>query len=259
MEVCRELPRRIDRFIKLALLGSARCTAGQTLQPDCGIYIGSGLGPIGNNVVIQEQLIKDREIPKPFNFINTLGSAAGYQVASNLGLHGQNLFISRRGASLQAVLTAAIADLTFGIVPQALVGTVEEATLPLPEHRLRQGLPDDMKMAEGSDWLLLEADAATGRQLQIERFIELSELEDYLNMTWRAGDRLCCARGMEHQAADSIRQCYAGISLPVPGEAFHDSLESEWFAGNAAGDEAANLFLVDGCKDSGWSLFHLGA
>ena len=73
-DLCREPFRRIDRFIQLALLGSANCAAGRKLRPDCGIYLGSGLGPIGNNIVTQEQLIRDAEIPKPFNFINTLGN-----------------------------------------------------------------------------------------------------------------------------------------------------------------------------------------
>ena len=257
-DLCREQPRRIDRFIKLALLGSARCTGGRTLQSDCGIYIGSGLGPIGNNAVIQKQLIHDREMPKPFNFINTLGSAAGYQVAGNLGLRGQSLFISRRGASLQAVLNAAMADLMLGIVTQALVGLVEELTLPINEHRLRQSLSEDMEMAEGSDWMLLESDAVNGRELQVKHFTKLRELEDFLSSSWRAGDRLCCARGMEHQTVDSIRRRYDGIVLSDSDTAFHDSLESAWFIGNAAKNEPANLFLVDGGIDSSWGLFHLG-
>ncbi|HEX6550617.1 MAG TPA: hypothetical protein VF117_08080, partial [Gammaproteobacteria bacterium] len=113
-ELCRENFRRIDRFIQLALLGSARCVTGRQLQTDCGIYLGSGLGPIGNNVVTQQQLIRDREIPKPFNFINTLGSSSGFYVARNLGLSGQNFFVSRRGASLDAVMCQAVADLTLG-------------------------------------------------------------------------------------------------------------------------------------------------
>ncbi|HET6724405.1 MAG TPA: hypothetical protein VFH85_00165, partial [Gammaproteobacteria bacterium] len=41
-ESCRNVPRRVDRFIQLALLGSARCAAGRALRHDCGIYLGSG-------------------------------------------------------------------------------------------------------------------------------------------------------------------------------------------------------------------------
>ncbi|HSN18262.1 MAG TPA: beta-ketoacyl synthase N-terminal-like domain-containing protein [Gammaproteobacteria bacterium] len=164
--LCREHFRRIDRFIQLALLGSARCVAGHRLAVDCGLYLGSGLGPMSNNISTQEQLIRDHLTPKPFNFINTLGNSAGYYVAKNLGLSGPNLFISRRGASFQAALETALVDLECGTSRQALVGVVEEVTLPLAAHRRRQGLSVDTVVAEGSHWLLLETDAVTGHRLE---------------------------------------------------------------------------------------------
>ncbi|HEV2111507.1 MAG TPA: beta-ketoacyl synthase N-terminal-like domain-containing protein, partial [Gammaproteobacteria bacterium] len=151
--VCRERPRRVDRFIELALLGSGQCVRGRELKPGCGIYLGSGFGPMASNLAVQEQMLRDRELPKPFDFMNILGASAGFHVAKNLGLKGQNLFISRRGASLEAALTLAQADLMLGVVSQALVGVVEEATLPLAQHRQRQGVPADTPVAEGSHWL----------------------------------------------------------------------------------------------------------
>ena len=164
--VCREPFRRIDRFIQLALVGTGRCVEGRTLDPSCGFYLGSGLGPMGNNIDTQQQLVRDRLIPKPFNFINTLGNSAGYYVAKNLSLSGQNLFISRRGASFTAVLEAALVDIECGALVQALVGVVEEVTLPLAEHRRRQGLAVNTAVAEGSHWLLLEKDATTGPRIE---------------------------------------------------------------------------------------------
>jgi hypothetical protein len=158
---CRERYRRIDRFIQLALLGSAQCAQGAVLSPGCGLYISSGIGPVGNNIVVQETLWKQHKVPMPFNFVNTLGSSAGYYVAKNLGLNGQSLFISRRGASFEAALDCAAADLESGAVAQALVGAVEECTLPLAEHRQRQELDGDVALAEGSHWLLLEAGLET--------------------------------------------------------------------------------------------------
>ena len=161
--VCREHVRRIDRFIKLSLLGSARCAAEKELESDCGVYLGSGFGPIASNVAVQEQMLRDAELPMPFDFVNTLGVSAGYHVAKNLGLTGQNLCISRPGASLEAVFAAALADLELGVVDQTLVGVVEEVTLPLAEHRRRRGLPADAPVAEGSHWLLLGRDGGSGR------------------------------------------------------------------------------------------------
>lgn len=160
--LCRVRFRRIDRFILLALLGSAECAANATLREDCGLYLSSGVGPVGGNTQVQKQLCRDHLLPKPFHFVNTLGSAAGHYVAKNLGMCGQNLFISRCGGAFQAALTVAAADLELGIVSQALVGAVEECTLPLDEHRRRQGLSSDLKMAEGSHWILIEAGARSG-------------------------------------------------------------------------------------------------
>ena len=216
-QVCRERFRRMDRFIELALLGSGRCAAGRTLDSDCGLYLGSGLGPMTGIIATQQQLIRDRETPKPFNFINTLGNSAGYYVAKNLGLHGQNLFISRRGASLQALLCAAVTDLQAGVLRQALVGVVEEATLPLMEHRRRQGLPADTVVAEGSHWLLLEQGAAAGHRLEREYVIH-------------------------HEVT---------ASKPA---AFHDSIVAALLTENLLKGAAA--VLADGDAVRGWELFH---
>ncbi|HEY3644603.1 MAG TPA: hypothetical protein VGM16_04625 [Gammaproteobacteria bacterium] len=219
-EVCREHFRRIDRFIQLALLGSARCARGHSLASDCGLYLGSGLGPMVNNIACQEQLVHEHELPTPFSFINTLGNSAGYYVAKNLGLSGQNLFISRRGASFAAVLEAALVDLEAGVLGQALVGVVEEVTTPLAEHRRRQGLPADTAVAEGSHWLLLERDAASG--LRLER--------EHVN---------------EHPAAQ-----------PRPA-VFHDSITGALATERLARGESC--VLADGDAARGWDLFHFRA
>lgn len=256
--LCREPFRRIDRFIQLALLGSARCVASQTLQPDCGIYLGSGLGPIGNNIVTQQQLMRDREIPKPFNFINTLGSSAGFYVARNLGLSGQNLFISRRGASLEAALNLAMADLQLGVVTQALVGVVEEVVLPIAVHRRRQELTGSQALVEGSHWLLLQTDRQTARQIRLRRYEEFSELEKLLGSVWVPGDCLCCATGMDQNKADTLMQRFPGRPVPDWNGAFHDSLEAAWLTEFASGDKPGNLFVVNGDTVRGWVLFQLG-
>ena len=219
-EVCREPFRRIDRFIQLALLGSGRCAQGGNLVPDCGLYLGSGLGPMVNNIACQEQLVREHELPTPFSFINTLGNSAGYYVAKNLSLSGQNLFVSRRGASFTAVLEAALVDLECGAVSQALVGVVEEATEPFTEHRRRQGLAPGTPVAEGSHWLLLERDAKAGRRL----------------------DR-------EHVAQYAVPQPKSTV--------FHDSITGARVMESLAKGE--DTVLADGDAVRGWDLFHFRA
>jgi len=258
-KLCQEDFRRIDRFIQLALLGSARCVAGYELQAECGVYLGSGLGPIGNNIVTQQQLIRDREIPKPFNFINTLGTSAGYYVARNLGLNGQNIFVSRRSASLEAVLSLAIADIKLGIVTQALVGVVEEVTLPLAAHRQRQKLSETLLLSEGSHWLLLRPNDAGNRQVQLKRFADFAALEYYLKPLCSMGDQLYCARGMELSFATTLRLLFPDNTIANAAIAFHDSQEAAGVTQYLTGDRQSNLFLVSGDTVRGWVLFHFGA
>lgn len=256
--LCREPPRRVDRFIKLALLGSASCAAGQALRPDCGIYLGSGIGPMGSNIATQEQLIRAREIPRPFDFINTLGGSAGYYIARNLGCRGQNFFISRRGASLQALLDAVLADMELGLVTQALVGSVEEVTLPLAAHRQRQGLAAGTPVAEGSHWLLLQTQAHGKRALHCTRCAEFAELESCLQCAWQPGDRLCCTRDLQPGTRAKLQEQFP-TAPPVSDTAFHDSVEAAWVTEFLTGRDSGSLYLVSGTQPRGWRLFHFRA
>lgn len=255
-ELCRENFRRIDRFIQLALLGSARCVTAQDLRGDCAIYLGSGLGPIGNNIVTQQQLIRDCELPKPFNFINTLGSSAGYYVARNLGLSGQSFFLSRRSRNLEAVLNAAMVDLQSGVVIQALLGIVEEASVPFSEHRRRQGLPEQTAVAEGSHWLLLQAGGNTGHTLERHYFAGFDGLMECLQAEWRSGDSLRCSPDVAADSADELYAALPDCAVPDSPPAFHDSMSAVWLTGNLTAGGAANLFLVSGDSARGWTLFH---
>lgn len=257
-DVSREHFRRVDRFIQLALIGSGRCVAGQALRPDCGIYLSSGFGPIGSNVATQQQMLRDREIPKPYNFVNTLGVSAGFHVAKNLGLTGQNFFISRRRASLEAAMEVALLDLELGVVSQALVGVVEEVTLPLDEHRRRRGLPADTLVAEGSHWLLLEKDAPRGKALRMLRLEGLIELEEWLKTYYRAGDRAYWTLGEDEAAIGARLQ--QPLATGDTDEGIHDNQQAAWIAEFAASGAPGSLFLI-GCgpeSGRGYTLLHLG-
>lgn len=156
----RQPVRRIDRFIQLAMIGSARCVGERTLPATTGIYLASGCGPISSNAAVQQQMFSDGLIPKPAHFINTLANTAGFYVARNLGLEGQCLFVSRGYAAFEAALELALTDLAQGYLPAALVGCVDECTLPLEQHAQRMHRTDAQRYAEGSVWLLLEPGSA---------------------------------------------------------------------------------------------------
>jgi hypothetical protein len=240
---CREPYRRVDRFIQLAVLGAARCGAGQDLGPDCALYLGSGIGPEGNNIVVQEQICRDRLLPRPFNFVNTLGSSATYFVAKDRGLTEQGWWACRRGASLEALLTLALADLELGVCRRALVGVVEECPAPYEDHRARCHAPAGAALAEGSHWLLLEAGAGSnGLELREGSAMELLEA---LAAAWRPGDRLAFGPQVpaELQARTVALLGAAPFGADLP---FHDSLAAARVTAWLAGQPSGRLHLLCG-------------
>lgn len=261
-EACGKAYRRIDRFVELALLGSARCMRGREPGADCGLYLGSTHGPLTSNIRVQEQMLRERELPKPFNFVNTLGSIAGFYVADNLRLSGPSLYVSRHGRSLEAVLETALLDLATGAVAQALVGVVEEAPPPLADHRLRLKVGADTALGEGSDWFLIGRPAGGPPEatLALEHFDDSRALDQYLAERVNPAAAVCLGRLSSPETVDAVRGRFPraaaadGLALP-----FHDSIEVAWLAGHVAAGGGGEAVLVGGgaCDDV-W-LLHLGA
>lgn len=160
--VTRERYRRIDRFVQLALMGAAECARKHTLAPDCGLYLSSGVGPIGSNVLVQDAIHRDSRMPMPFSFVNTLGSSACYHVVKELDINGEAVMVARGSASFSTALTCAYADLASGVVSQVLVGAVEECMIPGDRHRALLRLDAETAVAEGTHWMLLEHDDRKG-------------------------------------------------------------------------------------------------
>jgi hypothetical protein len=233
----------VDRFIQLAVLGAARAAAQRLPAPDCGLYLASGHGPMGNNIDYQDQLLRQKLVPKPFNFINTLGSAAGYYVAKELGLKGNNQFVTRIHASLRAVLDLALTDLALGRAPQALLGCIEECTLPHAEQRRRQGLPPDFgPLAEGSHYLLLAPDS------RLPPALTAQALSTALAEAAATGAPLFVGARVD-----------PGIAAAWPGPRhqpilpWHDSLD----AAVLAGFEGRRLWWLDADPAGGYNLVEL--
>lgn len=159
-EVCSQRYRRIDRFIQLALIGSGRCLRHHQkravdLSSQTALYLTSGQGPTSNNIEVQESIFKHGEQAKPLKFINTLSNSAGFYVMKEAGLTGQNIFVTREITPLECALQTAIADLTERYCHSALIGMVDEATLPTADQCLRMKLPKGTTIGEGSYWFLL--------------------------------------------------------------------------------------------------------
>lgn len=250
--VCRERPRRIDRYTELALLGSARCVAGRQLAPDTGLYLGSRFASLGNIIAVHRQMISCGETPKPANFINSLSNSAGYYVARNLGLQQRNLFVSRADASLVAALQLAELDLAAKAVSAALVGIVEEGVLPQAEHCQRLGVAEDTALAEGSHWLLVApsdsretaGEPRLGQLDNIRTLPDAAALQRWLAEMRAAGDcQLYAPAPTRAQWAEQL----AAIAPFAPALAYYPAVAAaallEFLMGDSA-ERAANLLCV---------------
>lgn len=147
--------RRSNRYIALTLLGARACVQGRSLDRECGVYLGSGLGNIAETVAMMVPVLEQGDAPMPFSFINVSSNMAGFTLAQQFSLHGRNLAVARRDNAFAAALELALRDLHAGRVGQALVGAVDECVWPLDRHRQRLQLPSQTPLIEGSGWLLL--------------------------------------------------------------------------------------------------------
>lgn len=152
-------PRRINRYIRLALIGAHRCVANlqQPLPATTPLFMASEHGNVAEAVALMDEIVVRCRSPMPMPFINVSSNMVGYYLAASLGLNGRNMNVARDrgafGAMLElAGLEAAAAPTQAGM----LLGTVAENVWPLAEHRRRCELPADTPLVEASYWLVVD-------------------------------------------------------------------------------------------------------
>lgn len=211
--------RRNNRFTELALLGALRCVEdiGQ-LPEQCALYLASGQGNVTDTVSILHEVVRDRLEPMPLSFINVSSNIAGFTVSQVLGLHGRNLAVSRNGGAFDSALELALMDLQNGSVPMALVGVVEEYTLPLNEHRQRLGRKQGEVLAEQSSWLLLGKDAGPegmGMLVDCRRYTDLAKLPEFTETHWITGTQLSASSASQLGLLPSSERNLPGYSESI--------------------------------------------
>lgn len=247
--------RRIGRFIQLALIGASRCALGKNLPPDTAVYFASGRGDLELTLEIMTQLYREAQAPKPLNFVNTVSNAACFYLAQHLGLQSRSNFVCNRYFAFESVLQLAALDLSLGIVDSALVGSVDIATAPLPDHRQRLHLPADTPMGEGSHWLWLGAASPNrprlGELLVAQHFVNRNELLQWLKQQNLSQQQCVIAAGQFVQPEDFAEIQFAtGLC-----EVFHDRAQRAYYDSHSGGTVIA--FLND--ASVGNMLLHINA
>nr|MBF0221439.1 hypothetical protein [Desulfobulbaceae bacterium] len=154
--------RRSDHFIQLAILGAHMAVNKLSLSDKTAIYLTSGQGNISVFQRLCEQRCLQKFLPKPVDFINLLSNSAGFYVACHLGLRGKNLFLSHLDFPVQMTLLAAQNDLNLGKQKAILVGGVDEWLADQELSRKLLGVDATKTLGEGSNWLLISAEAKGG-------------------------------------------------------------------------------------------------
>ncbi len=183
-------PRRSNRLMQMAHMGALGCisAAGRPPEQGMGLIIGSSHGNLADTLEMMQGVLEAQLPPMPFDFINVSTNMAGYQAASALGLTGgPGLMVSRGNQSLAAALELCAVEPT----RPWLVGIVEEAPLPLAEHRRRLNVHQDTPLAECTYWFRLETgDApAMGRMVGLDRLPDIDALRARLSDEGHLGNR----------------------------------------------------------------------
>ena len=152
------MPRLASRFAELAVIGARSCVnrLERPLPQATPVYLATGLGDVARTDALYYQVMPpSNEMASPAQFATSGNNMAAFFVAQQLGLVSRNFTISQQDLSLEHGLTIALDDLVAGGTTTALVGGVDETTLPRDFYVRRYPLCADKYIGEGSAWLVL--------------------------------------------------------------------------------------------------------
>lgn len=153
-------PRRINRYIRLALIGAHRCVGrlGHPLPSETPLYMASEQGSVAEAVTLMDEIVLHGRSPMPMSFVNVSSNMVGYYLAASLGLAGRNVNVARSHDAFGAMLDLAALEMELATDRQGMIllGSVGECVWPLAEHRQRCELPADTPLVESSYWMAVD-------------------------------------------------------------------------------------------------------
>lgn len=154
--------RRVDRYTLLAIVGAIQCGDKSSLKSDAATILATQTGTLSTSIDMMHKIGIDGLPPKPFQFVNSLGNSACYSLARILQLKGPSLAVSRENFSFESALDHAFLIMASGASPQALVGALDEAPLPIGDHLRRHNVDGELNCYEacyeGSHWLRVSSE-----------------------------------------------------------------------------------------------------
>lgn len=160
--------RRIDRFTRLALLGSCLALADARLDDKrrgrMGIIVATGYGPTCDTFdFLNTTVDEDDPCRSPIRFANSVHSAAAAHISAFLSEHGPTLTINQYDMSVPLAFLTASQWLAEDRVDSVLVGGADEFSRAMGYYtqQLQAGVPPAAASAqapvgEGSAFFVLE-------------------------------------------------------------------------------------------------------
>jgi len=170
--------RRQDRFIHLALWGAMRLKEKCEISSDDELYITSG---VGNMDIVQksnEYVNIQKEILRPFDFINMLGNTTSFYIASALGVKSKNIFQISNSFTFINTLISIYASLSVS-KKEAVLGSLDLATQPQSLIKRVLGVSKEVEVLSAVNYqkLSLNADDALAIVEFETQTYSLSEVE----------------------------------------------------------------------------------
>lgn len=169
-------PRRVNRWIQLALLGARDCVRDLELSEETSVLLTTRNGAIGDTLSLLTGNANNQP-PAPFQFINVSGNMAAYYLAADLKLVGANQVIVSYELPFFSLLEMA----WLNPAEQMLLGAVEELVWPLDVHRQRLHLQPASIVGESSHWALLQREGTGPRIEAIRRCIDDQGAREFIS------------------------------------------------------------------------------
>jgi hypothetical protein len=159
---CR-MPRLASRFAELAVIGASCClrALATPLATETPLYLATGLGDVARTDELYYQVMPpSSEMAAPAQFATSGNNMAAFFVAQQAQLRSRNMTLSLEALSLEQALALALRDLAVGGTASALVGAVDETTVPREFYVRRFALAEHELIGEGSAWCVLRSEPA---------------------------------------------------------------------------------------------------
>jgi len=174
--------RRSNKFDVLAVYGACNCMINQNYEETLNIYLASEYGVISGILKVLPTLDNKDNIIMPFDFLNTNGNNAGFNISSALKSKGESILINSNNFSFEQSLKYAYFKANSQNNFETIIGAIDESL----EHIENINNILDTKTTNTKDSVSFiycnnNKENAIAEIKDIKEFSSKNSLNDYIN------------------------------------------------------------------------------